>query len=321
MSAPFHWGILGTGVIARKFADQLRHTENGRLVAVGSRSEESARCFAAEFGGRGVGAYEAVLADNGVEAVYNALPNHLHLEWTLKALAAGKHVLCEKPFALNASQAEEMFAAADRAGRVLVEAFMYRCKPVIQRFLQTVREGAIGDVRLIRSNFTFCRPVLATDARYEPRQGGGSLMDVGAYCINFCRAIAGAEPVGLQAMAHLHERGVDDYAAGVLRFPGDILATFTSGMTVESDRTTFVGGTRGWLAIDFPWQTAESFVLVRGEAKETITEPMPKPIYALEADAFAAVVREGHTPWTTREDTLGNMRVLDALRRQIGLPV
>lgn len=321
MTKPFSWGILGTGVIADKFAGQLTESSAGQLVATGSRTLESAERFTARHGGRAHGSYAALLADAEVEAVYLSLPNHLHHEWTLKALAAGKHVLCEKPFAINAAQAEEMFTAADRAGRVLIEAFMYRCKPVIARLLQTVRAGAIGEVRLIRSNFTFCRDVMPQDARYEPAMAGGSLMDVGAYCVNFARAITNGEPVEMRALAHLHERGVDDYAAGVLRFPGDILATFTCGMTVESDRTTYVGGTRGWLAIDFPWQTAESFLIVRGDTRETITVPMPKSIYALEADAFADAVRQGTPPWTTRADTLGNMRVLDELRRQIGLPV
>lgn len=321
MSQPFQWGILGTGVIARKFGGQLRHTVRGRLVAAGSRTMESAQSFTSEFGGRPHGSYEALIADAEVEAVYNSLPNHLHHEWTIKALEAGKHVLCEKPFALNTRQAEEMFAAAERAGRVLAEAFMYRCKPVIHRFLEAVRRGAVGEVKLIRSHFTFSRPVLGTDARYHAEMGGGSLMDVGAYCVNFSRAIAGAEPVEMRALAHLHERGVDDYAAGVLRFPGDVLATFTCGMTVESDRTTFVGGTKGWMSIDFPWQTADSFLVVNGDRRETIAVPTPKPVYALEADAFADAVSNGTPPWTSKADTLGNMRALDELRRQIGLPV
>ena len=316
-----NWGILATGVIARKFADQLRHTSTGHLVATGSRKLESASTFSAQFGGRAHGSYAELLADPEVEAVYNSLPNHLHHEWTIKALEAGKHVLSEKPFALNSRQAEEMFAVSERTGKVLIEAFMYRCKPVIQRFLEVIREGAIGEVRLIRSNFTFCRAVMDGDARYEPSMGGGSLKDVGAYCINFSRAIAGAEPVEVKAMAHVHARGVDDYAAGVLKFPGDVLATFTCGMTVESDKTTFVGGTKGWMSIDFPWQPAESFIIARGTERETVTVPMPKPIYTLEAEAFADAVRNGTPPWTTKADTLGNMRVLDELRRQIGLPV
>lgn len=320
MSSPFSWGILGTGVIARKFAEQMSHTE-GRLAATGSRAQESADRFARDFGGRAHAGYDALLSDPGVEAVYNSLPNHLHHEWTIKALEAGKHVLCEKPFAMNEAQAREMFDAAQRTGRVLVEAFMYRCKPVIGRFLQMARSGVIGDVRLIRSNFTFSRPVLDHDARYKPEMAGGSLMDVGAYCVNFCRAIAGCEPVSLHASAHLHPAGVDDYAAGVLKFPNDVLATFTSGMTVESDRTTYVCGTKGWLAIDFPWQTADSFLIARGDQREIITVKTPKPIYALEADAFVDAVRNGGTPWTTPGDTLGNMRALDELRRQIGVPV
>ncbi len=315
------WGILGTGAIARKFASQLPASQSGRLVATGSRSAAGASTFAAEFGGASHGSYEALTGNPEVEAVYVSLPNHLHHEWSIKALRAGKHVLCEKPFARNASEAEAMFRAADESGRVLVEAFMYRCKPSVIRFIQMLKDGVIGDIRLIRSNFTFCREVQPGDARYEPSMAGGSLMDVGAYCVNLCRAVAGAEPVEMHAIAHMHERGVDDYAAGMLRFPGDILATFTCGMTVESDRTTFIGGTKGWMSFDFPWLLGESFLVVRGNDRETISVPSPRPLFAMEADAFAQAVLNGAPPWTTRADTLGNMRVLDALRTRAGVPV
>ena len=320
MNNSLQWGILGTGVIARKFADQLRATDRGVLIATGSRSPDSARQFAAEFGGTAHDSYDALIADPRVAAVYVSLPNHLHHEWTIKALQAGKHVLCEKPFAKNAVQAHEMFAAAAQAGRVLVEGFMYRCLPVVRNFIQTVHSGVIGEVKLIRANFTFCRPVLDTDARYKPEMAGGSLMDVGAYCVNLTRALAGREPTEMRVFGHVHEKGVDDYTAGIMRFGSRLLSTFTSGMTVESDRTVFVGGTEGWLAIDFPWLLAESFDLVKGGQRQTIRVPTPKPVFALEAEAFAEAVQTGAEPWITRADTLGNMRALDELRRQIGLP-
>ncbi len=318
---PLRWGVLGTGVIAGKFAGQLKQTSSGTLVATGSRTAASAQQFSTAFGGRAHASYEALLSDSEVEAVYVSLPNHLHHEWTLKALDAGKHVLCEKPLAANRHQAAEMFAAAERHQHVLVEAFMYRCKPSVREFLRRIHSGAIGEVRLIRSHFTFNRPASDTDARYHSQMAGGSLMDVGCYCVNFSRAIANEEPLNHQALAHLHASGVDDYAAGLLRFPNNALGSFTCGMTVESDRTTFVGGSEGWMSIDFPWLDGESFVIVRGDSRETVTMPSPKPIYALEADAFAACVHEGTAPWISKEDTLGNMCVLDELRRQVGVPV
>lgn len=321
MSHPLRWGILGTGVIAHKFALQLRATDRGVLIGTGSRTAESARMFAVECGGTVCGSYDDLVAHEQIEAVYVSLPNHLHREWTIRALRAGKHVLCEKPFARNAIEAEEMFAAADQAGRVLVEGFMYRCLPAVQQFIQTVRTGGIGEAKLIRANFTFCRPARDTDARYRPEMAGGSLMDVGAYCLNLTRALAGSEPTEMRIFGHLHERGVDDYAAGILRFGDRLLSTFTCGMTVESDRTVFVGGSEGWLAIESPWLRAESFDIVKGDHRQTVRVPPAKPVFALEAEAFADAVQNGVAPWITPADTLGNMRALDELRRQIGLPV
>lgn len=188
MSEPLRWGILGAGKIARKFAGQLPQSSRARLAAVGSRRGDSAAQFAGRFGGRPHGSYADLLADETVEAVYVSLPNGLHHEWTVRALEAGKHVLCEKPIASNAAQAETMFDAAERAGRVLVEAFMYRCHPAIDALIETVRRGEIGQVRLIRSHFTFHRPVDADDARYRADLAGGAMMDVGCYCLHFARA-------------------------------------------------------------------------------------------------------------------------------------
>lgn len=320
MSEPLKWGILATGVIANKFANDLKATDRGVLVATGSRSSESAEKFAAEHGGRGYGSYEAVLEDPEVEAIYNSPPNHLHKEWTIKALRAGKHVLCEKPIAMNAREAEEMFAVAEETGRVLVEAFMYRLRPVAKKILETVHSGVIGDVRLIRSNFTFAREADKGDARYHPEWGGGSFMDIGAYSVNFCRAVAGSEPTEIHAIAHLHEHGVDDYAAGLLKF-GDKLATFTAGMTIMSDRKVFVAGTKGRIMADQPWFENDTFELTVGDETQVIEAGQKKPLYTLEAEAFADIVRNGAEPWTTKADTLGNMRTLDELRRQIGLKV
>ncbi len=320
MSEPLKWGILATGVIADKFAEDLKATDRGVLVATGSRSQASADRFVAKHGGRGYATYDEVLADPEVEAVYNSPPNHLHKEWTVKALRAGKHVLCEKPIALNAREAEEMFAVAEETGKVLVEAFMYRLRPVVKEILKTVHSGVLGEVRLIRSNFTFDREALKEDARYHPEWGGGSFMDIGAYSVNFCRAVAGCEPDEIHAIGHIHEYGVDDYAAGLLKF-GDKLATFTAGMTIMSDRRVFIAGTKGRIMSDQPWFEKETFELTVGEETQVIECPQGKPLYTLEAEAFADVVQNGAEPWTTKADTLGNIRTLDELRRQIGLPV
>lgn len=317
MTKPLRWGILGTGSIAHKFAGQLHQSGRGRLAAVGSRSEATARLLAAEHGAAAHGSYEALLADTSVDAVYVALPNALHCEWAIRALESGKDILCEKPLASNTAEAQQMFAAADRAGRLLVEAFMYRCHPAVRRAIRMVHEGAVGALTLIRTHFTFNRPDDAADVRYQTQLAGGSLMDVGCYCVNFARALAAAEPTAVHASAHLHPTGVDDYAAGTLDFGGRVLAAFTCGMTVEADRTTFACGSQGYLAIDTPWLSEGTFTIGTARQRQTVTEKAPAGPYALEADAFAAAVQDGAEPFVSKADSLGNIRVLEELCRQI----
>ena len=319
MAERLRWGILGTGNIARKFAAQLPGSKRGELVAVGSRNEESAIAFANQYGGAPRSPYEGVLADAKVDAIYNSLPNSLHAEWTIRALEAGKHVLCEKPIASHADEAETMFQAAERTGRKLVEAFMSRSHPAVQRFIAMAHEGAIGDLRLIRSNFTFQRAADAKDVRYQRELAGGSIMDVGCYCVNFARAITGADPISATALAHLHETGVDEYAAGLLQFEDDIFCTFTSGMTTKSDLHTVVAGSEGYLRIDTPWFTDGTFTLVRGDQTETIQLDSATDYYAMEADAMADHVLDDAKPAISAADSLGNMRTLDQLRKSAGL--
>ena len=320
MTSPLGWGILGTGNIAGKFAEQLATAERGRLVAVGSRTRAAATAMAQRWNCRGHGSYADLLADDEVEAVYVSLPNALHHDWSLAALEAGKHVLCEKPLAATAAEAGEMFAAADRHGRTLVEAFMYRLHPAVIELLRLVhQERAIGQVKLVRSHFTFNRPARADDVRYQRDLAGGALMDIGCYAVNLIRALAGGEPRSLWAAAALHPSGVDEYAVAALEFDGPVLATLTCGMTVEADRTTFVGGSDGYLAIDSPWFSDGVIRLVREGREQVIRRGQKELLYRLEAEAFAKVVQDGEPPWITRDDSLGNLRTLDRLRECAGV--
>ncbi|MDH3718458.1 MAG: Gfo/Idh/MocA family oxidoreductase [Planctomycetota bacterium] len=318
---PLRWGLLGTGMIADKLASQVPQANRADLQAVGSRSAEKARQFGQRHGCRPYGSYEAVLSDPDVDAVYVALPNGLHHGWTNRALEAGKHVLCEKPLATNVVEAQDMFATARRCDRVLTEAFMYRCSPRVKKTIELAQNGAVGPLKLIRSNFCFQRSASRDDARYHAGAGGGALMDVGCYPINFCRALTGAEPSSAQAVGHIHEFGVDDYAVGMLRFAQDVLATFSCGMTVATDWSTVIAGSQGYLAIDNAWLGDGPIIQVRDGQREEITIPATAGPYALELDHFAAVVQEGAPAAVSTEDSLGNMRVLDQLRRQIGVPV
>jgi predicted dehydrogenase len=262
------------------------------------------------------------------------LPNTLHHEWTIKALRAGKHVLCEKPFATSVTQAAEMFDVARRQGRVLVEAFMYRTHPLTHAILETVRSGAIGEVRLIRSSFCFKVSKWEGNIRFAPGLAGGVIMDVGCYCVNFSRLYAGAEPSAVHVVHHRHASGVEDVAAGTLVFPNGVIATFSCGMSAHADNTSSICGTEGYIEIPVPWKppaAGSTFTIGRSTpAKmESPGTPLPPPrvtrtvtvdgdLYGLEADAFAASVLDGAAVAVSEADTMGNQPVMDEMRRQLG---
>jgi len=319
MTEPLRWGVLGTGKIAHKFASELQQTESGHLVAVGSRTPASANGFVEEFGGRAVGDYQALLNDKEVEAVYLSLPNSLHYPWTLLGLQAGKHILCEKPIASTAAEAEEMFELAQKSDRRLVEAFMYRQHPAVQQMLADAHSGLIGQVKMVRAHFTYHRPPSMTDVRYQPKLAGGSIMDVGCYCVNFARAATQSEPTDVQVSVHRHEGGVDEYAAGVLNFNGKMLASFSCGMTVEADRRTLICGDQGYLWSPDPWLGGDCYYRVINGKEEQVQAAAAYGRYALEADEMARLIREGGDPIVTPADTIGNMHVLDELRMNAGL--
>ncbi|MDF2378324.1 MAG: Gfo/Idh/MocA family oxidoreductase [Verrucomicrobiales bacterium] len=325
-STTLRWGILGTGNIARQFTKELALSETGRLRGVASRRPDKAFTFIESLknpdGGSitAYGSYRSILEDPAIDAIYIALPNTLHFEWTAAALRSGKQVLCEKPLALNRREAEELFDIADKNGALLMEGFMYRAHPRTHLLLDTVSNGEIGTLQLIQINFCFNRPAAKEDARFHPNEGGGSLMDVGCYCIDLARSLTGQEPVRANGIAHLHEWGVDDYFAGSLAFPNGVLASFVCGMTLTTDQTTRLYGTEGWIEIPRFWKAAEGFTIHRPEREpENIqllpTSPLP-PLYAIEADAFAGVLR-GAPNWNPRENTVGNLKVLEMLRNQI----
>jgi predicted dehydrogenase len=330
------WGILGTGNIARQFAVGVNASRRGRLVAVGSRTADTAGAFGQTHHiPIAHASYQQLIDDPTVQAVYNSLPNNLHHEWTIKALEAGKHVLCEKPFATNLAQAQEMFDVAQRRGKVLMEAFMYRAHPLTHAVLETVRSGAIGEVCLIRTSFCFKVNKWQGNIRFAPDLAGGVIMDVGCYCVNFSRLFAGAEPTQIHVVHHRHESGVDDIAAGTLIFPSGAIATFNCGMSVHADNTASICGSEGYIEIPIPWKPpakGATYTIARSTPPQmenpTVKGPPPREtrtitvegdLYGLEADAFTATVQDGALPAVSREDTLGNQRVLDELRRQMGV--
>jgi predicted dehydrogenase len=243
-------------------------------------------------------------------------------------------VLCEKPFAVNVQQGREMFEEARKAGTLLIEAFMYRSHPLTHAVLESVRGGAIGEVGVIRTSFCYRTRRIEGNVRFDPSLAGGGLMDVGCYCINFSRLIAGEEPVAVHAAARRHRSGVDDVAVGTMTFPSGALASFTCGMSVQADNTAYVCGTDGYIEVPIPWKPPVKqavYVIARGTPprmdhkagaaiappRETRHVDSPSPLYALEADDFAASVQDGKPPAVSEADTLGNMAVLDEMRRQM----
>jgi predicted dehydrogenase len=331
------WGIMGTGNIARQFVQGLAGSTRTRAAVVGSRAITTAEAFATAHGVPvAVGSYDQLVDRPDVDAIYVSLPNSMHKEWTIKALRAGKHVLCEKPIAMNADEAREMFDVAGECGKVLVEAFMYQSHPLTHAVLKAVKEGAIGQVNVIRTSFCYRTKRVEGNIRFDRPLGGGALMDIGCYCIGLTRLIAGEEPSAMSAFGRKHSTGIDDRAMGMMGFPNGILATFTCAMDTQADNTAIIAGSEGWIEVPVPWKPpAENaiYTIARGTPprmdtggkvagpwpRQTIEITAGKELYALEADDFAGTVLDDVPPAVSHEHSLGNMRVLDEMRRQVGV--
>jgi predicted dehydrogenase len=294
----------------------IQASSNGELVAVASRDERRAREFA-ETGGipTHYGSYEALLEDDRIEAVYNPLPNSMHREWTIRAAEKGKHVLCEKPLALDAAECREMEAAASGNGVKLLEAFMYRFHPRTEKVLELVRSGAVGEVKQIRSSFTFLltRP---DNIRWDPELGGGALMDVGCYCVNVSRTLAGKEPVEVRALANFRSSGVDEQMAGSLLFEGGLLAHFDCALNMERTEAYQVQGTRGQLRVQKAFLPGTGDTLIEQfdveDRLSTLTVPGADE-YRLMVEHFSDCVLNDRPLRVSAEEAALNMRVIEAL--------
>jgi predicted dehydrogenase/aryl-alcohol dehydrogenase-like predicted oxidoreductase len=329
------WGIIGTGNIAGAFARGLAHSKTGKLVAVGSRRRESAEAFGDKFNvPRRHASYEELLADPQVQAVYVAVPHPLHPEWAIKAAEAGKHVLCEKPLALNHPQAMAIVEAAAEHDVFLMEAFMYRCHPQTARLVELIREGAVGEVRVIQATFAFQAGLNPEGRLFNLALGGGGILDVGCYPVSLSRLVAGVaqgkdfvEPLEVKAVGHLGETGVDEWSAAVLRFPGDIVAEVATGVRVGLENVVRIFGSEGHILVPSPWivsrEGGSSKIVVQkrgAEPREVVIET-DAYLYGLEADVVARDLsrRQARPPAMTWDDTLGNVKALDAWREAVGL--
>jgi D-xylose 1-dehydrogenase (NADP+, D-xylono-1,5-lactone-forming) len=324
MTEAVRWGILSTADINNKVLAGLPGSPAVDVVAVGSRDAARAEAFASEHGlPRAHGSYEQLLADPDVEAVYIPLPNGMHVEWTLAAIAAGKHVLCEKPLSPRAEEVERCFDAAEAAGLVLSEGFMWRHTPQAQRLESLVREGAIGELRLIRAAFSFPLDRFP-DVRWDADLEGGALMDVGCYCVSGSRFLAGAEPERVTGESVAAESGVDARFVATLRFPGDLLATFDCGFDLPPRDELEAIGSTGSLFVDDPWHCVEPRVELRGAdgSREVIEIERANP-YRLELEDVSAAIRGEREPRLGRADAVGQARAIEALLRSAseGRPV
>jgi len=323
ISGMLRWGILSTADIARrKVIPGIRKAARCDIVALGSRDETVGRQVADELGiPRAYGSYAALLADPAVDAVYIPLPNHLHAEWTIAAARAGKHVLCEKPLAMTADEAQTMVDACDAAGVRLMEAFMYRQHPSWIAAKEIVDSGRLGRLTAIQSWFSYYNDDPA-NIRNQLEAGGGAIYDIGCYTINLSRLLFGGEPTRVQSSIRRDPAtGVDTVGSAILDFP-DGIASFTVSTRVETDQRVHVYGTDGRLSIEIPFnippdRPTRVFVTAGGEppvapAVETLTFQTKDP-YTAEAEAFTSAILDGKPIPTPPADAVANMRVIDAI--------
>lgn len=323
MGRTIRWGIMGTGMIATKVTPLIMAAKDTQVVAVGSRKTETAQAFAAKMGiPRAHATYEALLSDPEVDAIYLTLPNALHAEWTIKAANAGKHILCEKPLAVTVEEVDAMAAAAKKNNVHLMEAFMYRFHPATLRIKKLVQEGAIGKVRLIRATFCYNWYDLR-NVRYSLPLMGGALMDVGCYCLNFARYIAGADPVEAKATALIGpESHVDETIGCTLKFPNDILAILLAGMRNNTPSVAEVWGSEGHIITHSPWfpdAKRAVFTVTRGKEtrEEVITDGGNE--YTLEVENFNACIRGEATPLMPLAESRSNTGTLRQLLKSAGV--
>ncbi len=311
-SDPVRWGVLSTARINDSFLAGAREAANAEVVAVASRERSRAERYARRHGiERSYGDYDSLLADPAVEAVYIPLPNSLHIDWTVRALRAGKHVLCEKPLSRRAADVENAFDVAEREGRLLMEAFMYRHNPQTRKLVELVQSGAVGRVRMIRSAFSFLAGD-PTNVRLSTELDGGALMDVGCYCVSGSRLIAG-EPERVAAEQALGGDGVDVAFAATMRFADDVLAHFDAGISLASRDELEVVGEHGSLFLDDPWHCRRTVIELRREDGVERIEVPATDSYRLEAENFSSAVRGEAAPLLGREDAIGQARTIQAL--------
>lgn len=315
------WGILGPGAISTKFATGLQAAENGTLVAIGSRDKTRAADFANRFGAsESHGSYQALVENENVDAVYIGTPHTFHKEHTILALRHGKHVLCEKPFAINRSEAADMVAVAKETDRFLMEAMWSRFLPTLVKTRELIAAGAIGEVRMLQADFGFRTKVNPEGRLFKPELGGGALLDVGIYPLSLASMLFG-KPDKIKSMANLGSTGIDEETAILLGYPNGEMAVCTTAVRLNTPHEAFIQGTEGSIHIHAPWWVSTDITVKRGGESETLNLPYKGNGYTHEAEALGHCVAAGENESAVMplDESLDILETMDTIRQEWGL--
>lgn len=316
------WGILATGTIAQKFCEGLKLLGDAELVAVASRSMEKARAFGAEYGvKRAYGSYEELVRDPEVDIVYIATPHPMHFENAMLCLEAGKAVLCEKPFTMNAREAEALIAFAREKGLFLMEAMWTRYLPAIVKVREWLSKGLIGEVRFLKADFGY-RCAWDPEGRLlNPVLGGGALLDVGIYPVSFASMVFGAQPRSVKSLAHIGETGVDEQFAALFEYEGGAIASLSGALRTDFVNDALILGTHGRIHVPDFFHAKTATLHTASGAEEVFGPEFEGNGYQYEAAEAMRCLREGKLESSIMplEETLAIMRTMDAIRSQWGL--
>ncbi|MEK3731782.1 Gfo/Idh/MocA family oxidoreductase [Paenibacillus sp. FSL M8-0334] len=321
-SGKIRWGIMGTGWIAEQFAADLAYTDNAELLAVGSRTSDSAGAFAAKFSvPRAYGSYEELVQDQDVDAVYIATPHPLHRDNVLLSLRAGKAVLCEKPFTINGAELEELINAARKDKLFLMEAMWTRFLPPIRQVREWLKDGRIGEARLVKADFGFRSGWNPEGRLLNLELGGGALLDAGIYPVSFASMIFGAEPEQIHSTAHIGETGVDEQFSVLLTYEGGKSASLNGAIRLGLTNEAYIFGTEGYIHIPSFLNATSASLHVQGEEPVHFKDDRKEKGYAFEAYEVGKCLLEGRleSDIIPLDESLAIMKLLDRIREPWGL--
>ncbi|MCY4070457.1 MAG: Gfo/Idh/MocA family oxidoreductase [Chloroflexi bacterium] len=322
MSDKIRWGLIGLGLISRKFANGLAFAPDAEVYAVASRSQEKADAFGAEFGAtKCYGSYEDLAKDPDVDVAYIGTPHNYHLAHTLLCLKAGRNVLCEKPFAVNAGEAKVMIDCAREKNLFLMDAFWTRFFPAMAKLRELLADKIIGDVMLVQADFGGRGPVLPEKRHFNPDLAGGALLDVGSYCLQFASMIYGKQPLDIVSQVAIGETGVDELSVVVCKYSDYEMATLTSAIRLGTPQEARIMGSKGYIAIPDFWHPSEFTVVLSGQAPETFRFDYEGEGFHFEAIEVGNCIRAGLTESAIYplDETLAIMETLDRIRADWGL--